>query len=311
MTRTRVPLYNSPMEFGRLPPDADLAAVDFSLPADDPRSAGRSAPARATRFHLGAPAFAVRPWIGPVYPAGTRPDALLAAYAALFDGLELNSTYYAVPSIAQVSKWVAATPPGFRFCPKVPRDAIDGDRGALAAFNHVLAAFGDRLGLCLLQLTPAFSPARFDALRALTAALEAPGRVAVELRNPGFFDANTLAPRVYDWMAAADVHPVVTDTAARREVLHTSRPTDKLLVRFQCHNGHTTDFTRAAAWAERLAAWGRAGLAEAHVFVHQPGDLDAPPVLAALARALNAHAGAGLRVFEPPAAPLPRQPSLF
>ena len=142
-------------------------------------------------------------------------------------------------------------------------------------------------------------------------ALEAPGRVAVEVRHPGFFSKNRLAPPLYAWMAEAGVHPVVTDTAARRDVLHTSRPTDKLLLRFQCHNGHRTDFTRAAAWAERLAAWGRDGLAEAHVFVHQPGDLDAPPVLAALARGLNAAAGAGLRVFGPPAPPLPRQPSLF
>jgi uncharacterized protein YecE (DUF72 family) len=299
------------MEFGRLPPAADLAAVDFALPPDDPRSTGRGAPSAPTRFHLGAPAFAVRPWVGPVYPAGTRPDALLAAYAALFDGLELNSTYYAVPAVAQVEKWVAMTPPGFRFCPKVPRDAIDGDAGALAAFNRVLPAFGDRLGLCLLQLTPAFSPARFESLRKLTAAIAAPGRVAVELRHPDFFVEQTLAPRVYDWMAEAGVHPVVTDTAARREVLHTSRPTEKLLLRFQCHNGHPTDFARAAAWAERLAAWGRDGLAEAHVFVHQPGDLDAPPVLAALAEGLNRCAGAGLRVFAPPPAPLPRQPSLF
>lgn len=293
------------MDFGRLDPDADLNSVDFSLPPDDPRSPGVGA-ARAAppRFHLGAPAFAVRPWVGPVYPPDTRADGLLAAYAGLFNGLELNSTYYAVPSDEQVEKWVDATPPEFRFCPKVPRAVIDGDRGALAAFNHMLGVFGDRLGLVLLQLTPVFGPPRFEGLCGLAAALDCPGQIAVELRHPGFFVNHTLQPRVFDWMAECEIHPVITDTAARRDVLHTSRPTDRLMLRFQCHNLHATDFTRAQAWAARLADWGRAGLNEAHVFVHQPGDLDAPAVLAALAQGLNDHAGTRLPVFSPPPAPL-------
>ena len=290
------------MDFGRLAPDADLDQVDFSLPPDDPRSPvpGAVRPI-APRFHLGGPAFAIRPWIGPVYPPDTRADGLLAAYAGLFNGLELNSTYYAVPSDEQVEKWVDATPPGFRFCPKVPRAVIDGDRSALAAFNHMLEVFGDRLGLVLLQLTPVFGPPRFEGLCGLAAALDCPGQIAVELRHPGFFVNHALQPRVYDWMAECEIHPVITDTAARRDVLHTSRPTDRLILRFQCHNLHGTDFTRAEAWAERLSRWAQAGLTEAHVFVHQPGDLDAPPVLAALARGLNAAAGTTLPVFSPPA----------
>ena len=41
-------------------------------------------------------------WVGPFYPPGTRPTEFLATYAKVFRGVEVDSTFYAVPDVRAV-----------------------------------------------------------------------------------------------------------------------------------------------------------------------------------------------------------------
>ncbi|MCL2127868.1 MAG: DUF72 domain-containing protein [Treponema sp.] len=54
-------------------------------------------------------------WIGPFYPPGTRQEGFLAYYAGKFSVLELNFTYYQMPSAEQLQRMVEACgqKPGF------------------------------------------------------------------------------------------------------------------------------------------------------------------------------------------------------
>lgn len=54
-------------------------------------------------------------WIGPLYPPGTRPAEFLPAYARMFRGVEVDSTFYAVPDARTVRAWDARTPHDFTF----------------------------------------------------------------------------------------------------------------------------------------------------------------------------------------------------
>jgi len=60
-------------------------------------------------------------WRERVYPKGVPPRRWLEHYAALFDTVEVNSTFYRLASRAAVAAWVQATPPGFVFALKASR----------------------------------------------------------------------------------------------------------------------------------------------------------------------------------------------
>lgn len=118
----------------------------------------------------------------------------LERYAARFDAVEINSTFYRSHRPATYARWVASTPPGFRFAVKLPRtithDArLVGAAPLLAAFRVEALQLGDKLGPLLVQLPPslAFDPAVADAffrdLRALW-----PEAVVCEPRHPTWFE---------------------------------------------------------------------------------------------------------------------------
>ncbi len=153
----------------------------------------------------------VKEWYPPKMAARER----LPWYAEHFEYVELNSSFYAVPDRTTVHKWVEETPDGFVFDVKAHRllsrhsapldslppelrdDARTTGRGRVQLTPGLETALARRmveetaplaeagkLGAYLVQLTPAFSPAKhsLDELDNLIEALK-PHRVAVELRN--------------------------------------------------------------------------------------------------------------------------------
>jgi len=53
-----------------------------------------------------------------VYPKGLPPRRWLEHYATIFDTVEVNATFYRLPSRSAVASWVEQTPPGFVFSVK-------------------------------------------------------------------------------------------------------------------------------------------------------------------------------------------------
>jgi uncharacterized protein YecE (DUF72 family) len=81
-------------------------------PAPRPADPGRS-------IFVGTSGYSFADWVGPFYPSGTRPGDFLSFYARHFDTVEVNSTYYRVPSPRAIEQMERKTPPGFRFMVKV------------------------------------------------------------------------------------------------------------------------------------------------------------------------------------------------
>ena len=152
----------------------------------------------------------VEEWYPPDLPARER----LSWYAERFDAVEVNSTFYAVPSPRTVKRWAQETPDEFTFDVKLHRllsrhsadlrslppalreDATTNARGRVeltAALEAALAdeivqavaPLRDKLATFLLQLSPAFEPRKheLDELAALVARLNTTAPVAIELRN--------------------------------------------------------------------------------------------------------------------------------
>jgi uncharacterized protein YecE (DUF72 family) len=119
----------------------------------------------------------------------------LERYAAVFNAVEINSSFYRPHQRKTYERWAASTPAGFRFAVKVPRTITHERRlvdcgEPLARFLEECAGLGDKLGPLLIQLPPSLG---FDAgtvERFLTAWCKATGVATVlEPRHATWFDA--------------------------------------------------------------------------------------------------------------------------
>lgn len=149
-------------------------------------------------LRVGTSSWSSADWRGVFYPQGADPASFLAHYAATFDTVECDATFYRIPSARTVDGWRERTPEGFLFAAKLPKE-ITHERGLVdcaAPLGEFLAAverLGDKLGPLLAQFPyvakgkDAHEYATGDDFRARLAAFldrwpkERP--LAVEVRN--------------------------------------------------------------------------------------------------------------------------------
>ena len=137
-------------------------------------------------------------WRGVLYPPGCPQRKWLRRYAEVFDTVEVNNTFYRLPTLDAVRGWVAQTPPGFVFAVKSSRylthikRLTDMDQGVARLLERLepLTA-SPKMGPMLWQLPGNF---RRDDER-LAFALEhlPPGRHAFEFRHESWFTDDVLA----------------------------------------------------------------------------------------------------------------------
>jgi uncharacterized protein YecE (DUF72 family) len=178
--------------------------------------AGAEPRSDAGRLLVGTSGFAYPAWSPRFYPAGLRGDALLQHYASRLPACELNNTFYRQPSPAAVDRWLAATPPGFRFAVKAQRSgslgAMAGDAEArLAWLTGPLRAFDERLGTVLFRV-PDRVPADLSRLRALLDAWPRDLPLTME-----FQDRSWERDDVHDLLASAGAALCATDLPDRDE----------------------------------------------------------------------------------------------
>lgn len=149
------------------------------------------------RLIYGTAGWSYSDWLGLFYPRGTAPADFLASYARSFPGVEVDSTYYGIPSPHTVATWAAATPETFRFFPKMvetvthQRFLVDCTE-LVDQFLEAMQPLGPRLGAIVLQF-PYYRRdsgvnlhAFLDRLLPFLDTLPAGHRWAVEVRNKTF-----------------------------------------------------------------------------------------------------------------------------
>ena len=148
------------------------------------------------RIRVGTSGYMYRHWRGVLYPRGLPQRQWLPRYATLFDTVELNATFYRLPTPGSVERWREATPPGFTFAVKGSRylthlrRLLDTGRG-LRRFYAPVSRFGRKLGPVLWQLPPQMKP-DLERLDAFLARLPR-GRHAVEFRDAAWYSEETCA----------------------------------------------------------------------------------------------------------------------
>jgi uncharacterized protein YecE (DUF72 family) len=90
----------------------------FVDPPDDPRI--EPLQIGSGRVFVGTCGWSYRDWIGPFYPSGIKAAAMLPYYAERFPAVEVDATYYRIPSVSTFAGMAERTPDGFRFSVKLP-----------------------------------------------------------------------------------------------------------------------------------------------------------------------------------------------
>jgi uncharacterized protein YecE (DUF72 family) len=150
-------------------------------------------------------------WRGTFYPEKFATNKMLAYYAERFSTVEINYTFYRMPTEKLLAGWSAGTPDGFRFTLKAPRrithDAkLQRCEDLLQAFCRTAHSLGPKLAALLFQLPPTFKK-DVAVLRAFAELLPHATRAAFEFRHPSWLD-----PEVYDLLRARNLALCVADS---------------------------------------------------------------------------------------------------
>ena len=138
------------------------------------------------RVLVGTSGYNYPEWRGTFYPEKFSTDKMLAYYAERFSTVEINYTFYRLPTEKLLAGWAAGTPEHFTFTLKAPRrithDAkLQRCEDLTQAFCSTAATLGAKLGMLLFQLPPNYKK-DVDVLRAF---IERPaGRHARRVRVP-------------------------------------------------------------------------------------------------------------------------------
>ena len=142
---------------------------------------------------LGCAIWSFPGWIGEIYPPRTPSKDFLRVYSHHFPAVEGNTTFYAIPDRVTIDRWIAQTPPGFKFCLKFPRAIThNGLLGPYIlpaqAFIAQMQELGDKLGVMFMQLPPNYAPEKFSDLTVfLTALSQHDVSIALEVRHLDWF----------------------------------------------------------------------------------------------------------------------------
>ncbi len=111
----------------------------------------------ANPIWIGCSGWSYPDWAGPFYPEGMAAGEYLEWYADRFPIVEVDSTFYRVPSKGMVQGWKDRTPDGFRFALKVPQaithqKMLKGSEAEVDGFVASILPLGKKLTAALLQL---------------------------------------------------------------------------------------------------------------------------------------------------------------
>jgi uncharacterized protein YecE (DUF72 family) len=148
------------------------------------------------RLLTGTSGFAYKEWKGTFYPEDLADSKMLPYYAQHFGSVEINNTFYRMPSEKVLLDWAQQVPAGFCFVLKASRQITHIKRlkeaEPLAYFLKTGATLESRRGPMLFQLPPNFKK-DVERLRTFLSWLPADVRAAFEFRHESWHDEDVFS----------------------------------------------------------------------------------------------------------------------
>jgi len=149
------------------------------------------------RYLVGTSGYNYPEWRGSFYPEKFPTGKMLAFYAEHFNTVEVNYTFYRIPTPPLLEGWAKGTPETFTFTLKAPRRITHDSKlqrceDLTQTFCRTARTLGAKLGTLLFQLPPTFK--RDDAVLGGFLELLPEGmRAAFEFRHPSWHDDSVFA----------------------------------------------------------------------------------------------------------------------
>jgi uncharacterized protein YecE (DUF72 family) len=238
------------------------------------------------RTFVGTSGWSYPEWRGSFYPPKFRTEKMLAYYAERFGTVEVNNSFYRIPTETVLSGWAEQVPDHFRFVIKASRrithiHRLSDDDESLAYFLRVINSLGARLGPTLFQLPPTL-PIDLAKLDSFLQQLPRRWPAALEFRHPSWF-----VDEVYAVLRAHNAPLVTVDANEGEGISAPLVPTASWgYLRLRRGEYSSTDL---ASWADRLAEqpWG-----QAYLFLkHEDGSPRGPAAAQELKALLERHKG--------------------
>ena len=203
------------------------------------------------QLHVGTSGYSYKEWKGNFYPPKLADREMLSFYAQQFSTVEINHSFYRMPTENVLLQWAKTVPEGFRFALKANQQIthiqrLRGCEATLKRFLEVASVLneGDHLGPILVQLPPTFKFDRplledFLALRPRAFAF------AFEVRHPSWYTDETYA--------VLRQH----DTALCLSETEKQTPPDVLTAGFTYARLRLENYTpkQLGAWKKRFNTW--------------------------------------------------------
>ncbi len=218
---------------------------------------------------IGTSGWVYNHWRDVFYPHGLPAARWFAHYAAAIDTVEINNSFYRLPSAETFDAWRAQAPPGFVYAVKASRyithmKKLKDPEVPLASFFERADRLGPALGPVLYQLPPRWH-ANLPRFESFLAALPPDHIHVVEFRDPSWLieDVFRLMERYGVAHCLHDMAPLKVPQRVTAAVVY---------IRFHGDAAHGGDYPREAlsAWAARIAAWRDEGLGVYAYFNNDP-----------------------------------------
>jgi len=257
------------MQFGKV---EDPSKIDFTLPKDHTRTKEILAQNKKglENISVGCAKWNKTDLKG-FYPKGTKDE--LTYYATQFNSIELNATFYGMPTSEQVLTWKEKTPAGFKFFPKITNTVSHFRRllnidDAVTQFATAVLNFDEKLGMVFLQLHDNFKPKDYERLEKFVNTWPKEVPLAIELRNTEWFTDEEIFDTTCQLFEENTITNIIVDTAGRRDMLHMRLTTPTAFIRYVGANAES-DYERLDDWLKHLTKWKNEGLQNLYFFVHQ------------------------------------------
>lgn len=295
------------MDFGKV---LDPGSVDFTLPKDASETKKVLNATKGNDFeaYVGCAKWNKADLKG-FYPRGTKDE--LAYYSTQFNSIELNATFYRMPSWQQVETWKDKTPDNFKFFPKLTNTISHFKRlvdvkEVVNDFCNSISNFDDKLGMVFLQLHDNFKPKDFDRLKKVVEDFPKGIPLGIEVRNNEWFSDAKVKEEFCQLLEENDMANIIVDTARRRDMLHMRLTNSVAFIRYVGAN-HPSDVKRLDDWIERIKNWRKEGLEKLYFFVHQNIEVESPLLATYFIERLNEELKLDLKAPEKQ----PKQGGLF
>jgi uncharacterized protein YecE (DUF72 family) len=289
------------MEFGKVIP-GELDGIDFKLPPDREETTAllkKNKTSKTPQVYVGCAKWGRKDWVGKIYPKGTKEADFLTHYARHFNCIELNATFYRLPSQSQTSGWKNKVGKDFKFCPKFTDQIshlrrLKDARELTDRFLEGISGFGENLGPVFLMPHPGMGPKTLETMEIFMQSIPKDIQLFVELRHPEWFQDPDAFKQAFDMLERNKAGAIITDASGRRDCVHMRLTTPQAFIRFVGNGLHPTDYARVDDWVQRIKQWMEQGIEKVYFFMHQHEEIHSPELSKYVIQQINKHCGTNI-----------------